>query len=203
VPTAKRQRKKEGRQARLEAARAEARRKQRQRRLITAVISAAVIVAVLALVARGAGDDKSTADGGTTTTTAAVTTTSTTVAIPAGLTKPVIEPKKGPAPSKLVSNDITPGTGAEAKAGDTVTIHYVGVLYDGGKQFDSSWDKGAPATFDLDGLIKGWQQGIPGMKVGGRRELIVPPDLGYGAVANGDIPPNSTLVFVIDLLGVG
>lgn len=202
MPTDKRLRKKDGRQARLEAARIQARRQQRTRRLITTVIAAAVLVAVLSLIARGSGDDES--DVATTTTVAAEQPEAETdVSVPAGLTKPVIEAKSGPAPTELVSRDITVGTGKEVKAGDKVTIHYVGVLYDGGAEFDASWKTGTPATFDLDGLIKGWQEGIPGMKVGGRRELVIPPDLGYGPQASGTIPANSTLVFVIDLLGVG
>jgi peptidylprolyl isomerase len=207
VPTDKRLRKKEGRQARLEAARAEARKKQLRRRGLSAVIGAAVIVALLGAIVGFGGDDKTdTADNasdGTTTTSIQDVTTSTTVATLPGLTKPTPTIPKGAAPTTLVKEDLKVGTGKEVKAGDTVTIHYVGVLYDGGKQFDASWDRGAPATFDLDSLIKGWQEGIPGMKVGGRRQLIVPPDLGYGDQANGAIPGGSTLVFVIDLIGVG
>lgn len=204
MPTDKRLRKKEGRQARLEAARAEARKKQLRRRGLSAVIGAAVIVALLGAIVGFGGDDKTDkASDGTTTTSIQGVTTSTTVATPAGLTKPTPTIPKGAAPTTLVKEDLKVGTGKEVKAGDTVTIHYVGVLYDGGKQFDASWDRGAPATFDLDSLIKGWQEGIPGMKVGGRRQLIVPPDLGYGDQANGAIPGGSTLVFVIDLIGVG
>ena len=93
------------------------------------------------------------------------------------------------------------GTGPAATASSTVTVQYVGVLYKGGKQFDASWDdgQGKPVTFPLSGVIKGWQQGIPGMRVGGRRELIIPPSLAYGSTAQAKIPANSTLVFVIDL----
>ena len=94
------------------------------------------------------------------------------------------------------------GTGPAAKAGSTVTVQYVGVLYKNGKQFDASWDDGSgkPVSLPLTGVIPGWQQGIPGMKVGGRRELIIPASLGYGAAGSPPkIPPNSPLVFVIDL----
>jgi peptidylprolyl isomerase len=119
--------------------------------------------------------------------------------------KPTVEVPKGPAPQKLVVEDLKTGDGAEAKAGDQVSVQYVGVLYDGGKQFDSSWDRGQPFDFQLGSgqVIPGWDQGVEGMKVGGRRELIIPPNLGYGAQGQPPtIPPNSPLVFVIDLVSV-
>lgn len=103
---------------------------------------------------------------------------------------------------ELKIEDLTVGTGAEAKAGDTVTVNYVGTL-DNGTKFDSSYDRGEPATFSLNQVIKGWQEGIPGMKVGGKRRLIIPASLGYGANAVGSIPPNSTLHFDVELLKVG
>ena len=118
--------------------------------------------------------------------------------------KPTLTIPDGAPPCKLVSRDILKGTGAEAKAGATVTIQYLGVSWSTKKQFDSSWDRGQPATYPLGQLIPGWQQGIPGMKEGGRRLLVIPPELGYGA--NGsppDIGPNETLVFVIDLIKAG
>jgi peptidylprolyl isomerase len=118
--------------------------------------------------------------------------------------EPEVKPPSGPPPTKLVVKDLVAGTGKEAKLGSTITVNYVGVLYHGGKQFDSSWKRGEPASFPLKvgGLIPGWTQGIPGMKVGGRRELIVPAALAYGAKGSGStIPPNEPLVFVVDLLG--
>ena len=121
-------------------------------------------------------------------------------------TKPKVSVPKGAPPSKLVIKEIEPGTGAEAKAGDQVTVQYVGVNYKSGKEFDASWDRGEPFTFDLGAgaVIPGWDKGVEGMKVGGRRELIIPPKLGYGAQgAPGAIPPNETLIFVIDLVEVG
>ena len=121
-------------------------------------------------------------------------------------TKPTVEVPKGPAPKTLVVKDLKTGDGAEAKSGDQVSVQYVGVLYDGGKQFDASWDRGQPFAFQLGGsqVIPGWDQGVAGMKVGGRRELIIPPDLAYGAQGQPPtIPPNATLVFVIDLVSVG
>jgi peptidylprolyl isomerase len=153
--------------------------------------------------AAGATAATSTASVSTSTTSSA-TSTSTTP-LPAALkTKPKVSIPSGSPPSKLVVKDLIKGTGPTAQAGSTVNVQYVGELYKGGKQFDASWNDGSgqPVSLPLSGVIKGWQQGIPGMKVGGRRELIIPPSLGYGATAQSKIPANSTLVFVIDLHGV-
>ena len=121
------------------------------------------------------------------------------------LEKPTVTVPTGPAPTKLVIKDLITGTGQTAKAGDTVTVNYVGVLYKTGKEFDSSWSRNQPFTTALSNgsVIPGWVQGIPGMKVGGRRELIIPASLGYGKQGSPPtIPPNSPLVFVVDLLSV-
>jgi peptidylprolyl isomerase len=138
-----------------------------------------------------------------TTPSSSPTSTSATTPTSGPLSKePHVAPPAGPAPSKLVVKDLVAGTGAEAKAGGSVTVNYVGVLYKGGTEFDASWKRGEPATFSLQGVIPGWTQGIPGMKVGGRRELIIPASLAYGAKGSPPkIPPNAPLVFVIDLLG--
>jgi len=117
--------------------------------------------------------------------------------------EPAVTPPKGAPPTTLVTKDLIVGTGPEAKAGATVTVNYVGVLYSNGKVFDASWKRHEPSTFTLGQVIPGWSQGIVGMKVGGRRELIIPPSLGYGAKGSPPtIPANATLVFVVDLLGV-
>jgi peptidylprolyl isomerase len=120
--------------------------------------------------------------------------------------KPVVVVPNGPAGRTLVIKDLITGTGATAKPGDTLTVNYVGVLYKTGKEFDSSWSRNQPFTTVLKsgpgGVITGWVQGLTGMKVGGRRELIIPPSLAYGKTASGSIPANSTLIFVIDLLAV-
>ncbi|HZE06427.1 MAG TPA: FKBP-type peptidyl-prolyl cis-trans isomerase [Solirubrobacteraceae bacterium] len=124
---------------------------------------------------------------------------------PALAKKPTVTVPKGPAPTKLVTKDLVQGTGKTVKAGQTVTVNYVGVLYKNGKEFDSSWKTGQPATFPLSSgsVIQGWVQGIPGMKVGGRRELIIPANLAYGKAGRPPtIPPNSPLVFVVDLLSI-
>lgn len=114
--------------------------------------------------------------------------------------KPDIEPSFGPAPSDLVVEDIVVGEGAEAKAGGTVTVHYVGVDYETGEEFDSSWSRGQSISFPLGNLIEAWKRGIPGMKVGGRRKLVAPPALAYGPAGSGHRLSGRTLVFVIDLL---
>ncbi len=117
-------------------------------------------------------------------------------------TKPEIEFYEGDAPAELVSIDIEFGTGEEAKTGDTVDVHYLGVDLESGEEFDSSWSRGQSVNFPLRSLIAGWQQGIPGMRVGGRRQLIVPPALAYGPAGSGHQLSGRTLIFVIDLLGV-
>jgi FKBP-type peptidyl-prolyl cis-trans isomerase len=103
-----------------------------------------------------------------------------------------------------VKKDLIVGNGTEVAAGDTVSVNYVGALYSNGKIFDSSWSRKQVFTTAIGtgAVIKGWDQGIVGMRVGGRRELIIPPALGYGKVAQGAIPANSTLVFIVDLLAV-
>lgn len=108
-------------------------------------------------------------------------------------------------PTELVVDDITVGDGAEATAGQQVNVHYVGVSWSTGEQFDASWDRMEPLAFGLGQgqVISGWDEGVQGMKVGGRRRLTIPPAMGYGAAgAGGVIAPNETLVFVVDLLGV-
>jgi peptidylprolyl isomerase len=133
--------------------------------------------------------------------------TATTAKTPASgplATEPKVTPPSGAAPTSLVVKDLITGTGPEAKAGQTVTVNYVGVLFHGGKEFDASWKRNEPFSFPLGkgGVIPGWDQGVVGMKVGGRRELVIPAALAYGAKGSPPtIPPNAPLVFVIDLLG--
>jgi peptidylprolyl isomerase len=118
--------------------------------------------------------------------------------------EPKVTPPGGAAPTKLIVKDIITGTGPAAKTGDTVTVNYVGVLFKGGKKFDASWKRKEPFTFTIGRkqVIAGWEQGLIGMKVGGRRELVIPAELGYGLRGSPPaIPPEAPLVFVIDLLG--
>ena len=117
--------------------------------------------------------------------------------------KPEVDFQEGPAPTQLVIKDLIVGTGSEGTPGDKVSVHYVGVEFESGEQFDSSWDRGESIEFPLRGLIAGWQEGIPGMKVGGRRQLTIPPELAYGPAGSGHRLSGQTLVFIIDLLGVG
>jgi FKBP-type peptidyl-prolyl cis-trans isomerase len=104
---------------------------------------------------------------------------------------------------QLQVTDLVVGTGAEVKAGDSVTAHYKGTIAQTGVKFDSSYDRGEPATFSLSQVIPGWQQGVPGMKVGGKRRLVIPSNLAYGSQAQSTIPANSDLVFEIELLSIG
>jgi peptidylprolyl isomerase len=121
------------------------------------------------------------------------------------LSKPMIDFPEGPAPTDLLIEDITVGDGAEATPGTQVSVHYVGVAHSSGEEFDSSWSRNAPFQFGLGArqVIAGWDQGVAGMKVGGRRKLTIPAHLGYGdRGAGGVIKPGETLIFVVDLLGV-
>ncbi len=119
--------------------------------------------------------------------------------------KPEIEFFDPEPPADLVVTDVTVGDGAEATAGSTVSVHYVGVAHSSGEEFDASYNRGAPLQFRLGvgQVIQGWDAGVQGMKVGGRRQLVIPPHLGYGdRGAGGAIKPGETLIFVVDLLGV-
>ncbi|HWE09886.1 MAG TPA: FKBP-type peptidyl-prolyl cis-trans isomerase [Solirubrobacteraceae bacterium] len=150
--------------------------------------------------------------GAITTAPATTSTTSTTssASVPTPTSGPLsTEPKvpaaKGTPPKTLQTKDLITGTGATAKSGSTVTVNYVGALYKNGKIFDASWNRKQTFTTQLSNsaVIPGWVQGISGMKVGGRRVLIIPPALGYGKTGSPPtIPGNSTLVFVVDLLKV-
>jgi peptidylprolyl isomerase len=118
-------------------------------------------------------------------------------------TKPKVPKATGTAPKELQASDVVVGTGAEAQDGDKVTVQYVGTLFSNGKEFDTSWKKGrTPFEFTIGQgqVIQGWDQGVPGMKVGGRRVLVIPADLAYGAAGSPPtIPANAPLIFVVDL----
>ena len=121
------------------------------------------------------------------------------------LSKPTVEVPAGAAPTDLEITDITIGDGPEATPGQQVSVQYVGVAHSTGKEFDSSWNRRQPFSFQLGGgqVIAGWDRGVVGMKVGGRRRLVIPPHLGYGdRGAGGVIKPGETLIFVVDLIGV-
>jgi len=157
-----------------------------------------IIALCLGLLAAGCG-------GGDDSTTGATEAATGAESSAGEKTKPEVTVPKGAPPKQLEIEEIEEGTGAEAKAGDEVTVQYVGVNYKNGKEFDASWDRGEPFTFQLGAgmVIPGWDQGVEGMKVGGRRELIIPPELAYGPEGSPPaIGPNETLIFVIDLLEV-
>lgn len=121
------------------------------------------------------------------------------------LEKPDVDPVDGEPPADLVIEDITVGDGDEAMPGRTAVVHYVGVAHSTGEEFDASWNRGEPFGFPLGGgrVIAGWDRGVAGMRVGGRRRLVIPPHLGYGSRgAGGAIKPGETLVFVVDLIGL-
>ncbi|HVO53915.1 MAG TPA: FKBP-type peptidyl-prolyl cis-trans isomerase [Solirubrobacterales bacterium] len=160
------------------------------------LLLAITVCGVLSIAACGGGGSSSEATG----ESSAEATSSESLE-----TKPKVEVPSGPPPTQLETKELIEGEGAEAKAGDEVTVQYVGVNYKTGKQFDASWDRGEPFPFTLgsNSVIPGWEQGVEGMKVGGRRELIIPPELGYGSAgAPPAIPPNETLIFVVDLVEV-
>lgn len=168
--------------------------------------------AVLAVAGCGDGDDNAsnsttsaTQPSSTTNTTTTPSTTTTTPSAP-NSSKPKVRVPKGSPPKKLVIKDLVKGKGRVARSGDEISVQYVGVDYKTGKQFDASWDRGAqPLPFQLGAgqVIPGWDRGVVGMRIGGRRQLIIPPALAYGTQGQPPaIGPNATLVFVVDLLGI-
>jgi peptidylprolyl isomerase len=156
------------------------------RRVLTLIGSAAVLVVIVAVVLIGRGGDEEAAE-------------------PAEGEKPTVEVPEGDPPEELEIEDLEEGEGAEAKEGDQLSVDYVGVLYDTGEEFDNSYDAGTPlpVTLGEGSLIPGFEQGLEGMKEGGQRQITIPPDLGYGAQGQPpDIPPDSTLIFVVELLSI-
>jgi peptidylprolyl isomerase len=192
IPSTKHTHKRSPAQRRLETARAAAERRRRRRRILVGAagfLLVAALVGGLTTLGGGDGDNEETANS------------STTSSIPA-LDKPEVEVPDGPPPKELKIDDIVEGDGPAAKAGDQLDMHYVGVLYDTKEEFDASYNRGEtfPLTLGAGGVIPGWDEGIVGMKEGGRRRLIIPPDKAYGAEGRPGIPPNSTLVFVVDVV---
>jgi len=225
VPSDKRARQRAARELRL-AAEAKAKKRRKQiRNVIIVVVIAAVIILIVFVTSSSNPPKKSASTTTTTTSTTAPSTTSTTVAgsttttapptigtIPAADLSPagtagkaptVVVPAGSP-PTQLETADLITGTGTAAKTGDSLTVQYVLATYSSGKTVQSSWTS-QPFSFTLgQGVIQGWDDGVVGMKVGGRRELIVPPSLGYGASSPGSgIAANDTLVFIIDLQKIG
>lgn len=144
-------------------------------------------------------------DGGAETVTNNQSNSNSTVGLPiatgAAGAQPVITAPTGTPPATMQTKDLIVGTGEVVLPTSTLTVHYVLMAWSTGKVVESSWS-GAPATFPLSGVITGWQEGMPGMKVGGRRLLVLPPDKGYGAAGGGPIGPNETLIFVVDVISI-
>lgn len=206
VPTEKRQRQKEGHQARKEAALAQARRQARKRRLISLSVIVVGFLAIMLIISLVSDDDSTDVSAGedTETTETSETTEAEATTTPTSA-KPADPEPGGDAPvTELVKEDILVGEGAEVKAGDTIVAHYLGATYADGKPFQASWDSGQ--TFETvigeGAVIQGWDEGIPGMKVGGRRKLIIPAEMAYGAEDTGDGRPHGDLVFIIDVYAI-
>lgn len=115
---------------------------------------------------------------------------------------PSISAPSGTPPAELTTSDVIVGTGAEVLPTSTLTVHYTLMAWSTGQVVESSWSGGQPATFPLANVVEGWQKGLPGAKVGGRRLLILPPEMGYGPAGSGPIGPNETLIFAVDIIGV-
>ncbi len=164
------------------------------------------------LTACGGGDGDTDAAAEASPSALSCPITAEQVPSPAGATtdlstKPVVAPGTAPAPTELQYADIVEGDGEEAKTGDQVLVKYVGAIYETGTEFDSSWSRGPEETFPFgicrQGVVPGFAVGPTGMKVGGRRQITIPPELGYGAQGSPPaIPANATLVFVVDLVEV-
>ena len=194
------------RQAQLEREAALAKARARRRQAIVAAL-AVVVLGVVVVFANSGDDSSEVATSGTTTAVPATAPSSTAgktcvpVADPLPAGAPEVPVKVGPPPTQLVSEDLKVGTGAAVAPKDTVTVHYIGVSCSTGKIFDSSYSRNQPATFPLTGVIKGWTDGIPDMKVGGQRLLGIPPDQAYGAQGRPPtIGPSETLWFVVEVL---
>ena len=222
---AKRDRQRAARQAKIEAELAARKRAARQRQAIIGGAIFAVLAAVVLIVNRDDDDDTTVESASTSTTAPALGTASslgtppTTAGAVAGSAAgkpcvarsqplpegaPEVDVEVGPPPTALVSKDVVVGTGAAVPAGATVTVNYIGVSCSTGVIFDSSYKSNppTPATFSLSGVIPGWSQGIPGMNVGGKRLLGIPPDMAYGndGSPNGTFAPQETLWFVVEML---
>lgn len=204
MPTEKRQRKKEGHQARKAAALAQARRQARKRRLLTLGGLVVVFLLVMFVISLVGDDDDEGSD-----VTAGDGSSSTTEA-PEESTTPTSAPPEAPAPggaepvTVLGIEDLKVGDGETVEAGDTIVAHYYGATYADGEKFQSSWDSGS--TFETvigqGNVIPGWDEGIPGMKVGGRRKLTIPAAMAYGTEDKGDGSPVGDLVFIVDVYAV-
>lgn len=218
--TDKRERKKAGHRARLNAERAAQARYERRRRLtITIAVPLAVllVIGLVAVLSKGSGTATDSASSSTSATSSTVSTSTTVAAKPASAAgkpcvalsepapdnAPTVDIPLGPPPTTLQITDIRTGTGPAVTASDSVTVDYIGVACSTGAIFDSSYVRGQPATFGLNQVIPGWTEGLQGMQAGGVRELVIPPDKGYGSTGQGvKIAPDETLIFVVELRSI-
>jgi len=169
---------------------------------ITPILATLVVLTMVGLIVLGATNMSDS----TSSTPASPSPTSAIEGLPAVTANageaPTITAPTGAAPTELTTSDVIVGTGTEVLPTSTLTVHYTLMAWSTGKVIESSWSSGSPATFPLAQVVEGWQKGLPGSKVGGRRLLILPPDMGYGAAGAGPIGPNETLIFVVDIIGV-
>jgi peptidylprolyl isomerase len=201
VGTAKRERQKANRQIRLHEMAKEARKQKSKRMALRVGMLVALVVAIVGIVYAVSGNSDSSTASGATTTAAPDTIAPTTTF--AKMTKPTVT-KPATTPTTLVTTVINQGSGAGAKAGDTITVYYVGAFSKDGKEFENNYESGQSISFPLGqgGVIKGWDQGLIGAKVGERLQLDIPSALAYGAAGKGSIGPNEPLSFVVDVLDI-
>lgn len=171
-------------------------------RVVAAALLCVALVGCAGAGGSGTDPEGQTSDGEAVSNGEAVTESPSGVKVTGPLdAKPEITIPDADPPTELEVTDLVVGDGEEVSEGATVTAHYVGKSWSSGEQFDSSWDRGDPIAFPLDGVISGWTEGIPGMRVGGRRLLVIPPDKGYGPGGSPPvIGPDETLVFVVDIV---
>jgi FKBP-type peptidyl-prolyl cis-trans isomerase len=177
-----------------------------QKKIAYAIGALVVLLAIFALLTRGNSDSGADTTAAVPTTTTAAPTTTVALSIPTAIaTKPTVSVPAGPPLKTLQTKDLIVGTGPEVTAGSNVVVNYVGVSWSTKEEFDSSWGR-APFTVENVGqaaVIPGWNEGLVGMKQGGRRQLVIPPDKAYGEAGQGaKIGPNETLVFVVDAIAV-
>lgn len=204
--TAKRERQKANRQIRLQELAKEQRKEKSKRVALRIVMGVVAFVAVVGAVAWLGGSDDSPSTSNTSTTAAGVTTTTIDPNAPTTTVPPKPTVKfPGTEPTELKVTTLREGTGDAAKNGDTLDVHYIGVLSKDGTEFDNSYDKGAPLTLTLGAgqVIQGWEQGLVGVKAGGQYQIDIPAELAYGANGAGEsIPPNSGISFVVDIMSI-
>ena len=213
--TSKRERKKAGHRARLNAERVARARYERRRRVIIAVSIPVAVLLVVGLFA-ALSESSGTATAATSTSTTSPSTTAAgdatgsaagkpcvALADPLPTGAPEVDVPVGPPPTSLEVTDIKTGTGPTVTASDKVTVNYIGVSCSTGVIFDDSYTRGQPATFGLNQVIPGWTEGLQGMQAGGVRKLVIPPDKGYGSSGQGaKIAPDETLIFVVELISI-